>query len=134
LRDLLAGRDASRQPFFSRTIVTGSHAASLRAVSSGAADLAAIDDTVWSWMQVRGRPDGLRVIDQTRDWPAPPLVFSARLAPEHADRLESRLLELRPTRVPGLHGFRPARASDYARMLEIAESGEDLLRTTARPR
>lgn len=48
------------------SLITGSHAASLAAVATGDADIAAIDAQVW-WMERRDNPlaQTLRVIDQT---------------------------------------------------------------------
>ena len=107
---------------FHRVVWTGSHAASIGAVLRGEADLAAIDDSLWSWMERCGQTHGLCIIDRTPDWPAPPLVFAEGLGSEDAQRLETILQQLEPGDVPGLHGFEPARSSDYTRMLAISNS------------
>lgn len=107
---------------FRRVVLSGSHVASIRAVLRGEADLAAIDDSLWCWMECDGQTRGLRVIDRTPDWPAPPLVFAEGLASQDAQRLETILRQLEPGRVWGLRGFELARSSDYARMLAISRS------------
>ncbi len=62
--------------FFSAVILTGSHAASVDAVASGQADVAAIDCITWSHLQ-HLRPAataGLRVLAWTRASPGLPLI------------------------------------------------------------
>lgn len=68
-------RDHSR---LQHITVTGSHSASVDAVTSGRADYAAIDSTVWQWLckidptlQV-----SLQIVERTNDWPAPPISVS----------------------------------------------------------
>lgn len=118
----LLHRRSMRVEMFRSVVVTGSHAASIGAVSRAEADLAAIDDSLWSWMHYRGQTGGLRIIDRTPDWPAPPLVFDEGLAKDDARRLETILRGLEPGRVKGLRGFEPAKSSEYAQMLAISRS------------
>jgi ABC-type phosphate/phosphonate transport system substrate-binding protein len=102
------GRD---DPFFGSITATGSHAASLDAVVHGAADLAAVDDTIWADLAPRERRfDALAVIDRTRAWPAPPFSVSRALDPAIRDVLTAALPGLHPE---GLDGIRPARDVDY---------------------
>lgn len=53
-------------------VVTGGHRASVRAVRERAGVVAAIDSSLWRWLPSDER-DGLRVIHETVDWPAPPI-------------------------------------------------------------
>lgn len=55
-------------------IVTGSHAASVRAVADGAADLAAIDAVTWGMLQRDGETKGVRVLATTPPTPALPFI------------------------------------------------------------
>jgi ABC-type phosphate/phosphonate transport system substrate-binding protein len=101
-----------RRPIFGRVLVSGSHEASIDALLEGAADCAAIDDTVWSARIARDpRTTGLRVIDRTEVWPAPP--FS--LVPGPDPRLDAAVREaLLDAAVPGLEAVAPATDADYA--------------------
>ncbi|HEY8080266.1 MAG TPA: PhnD/SsuA/transferrin family substrate-binding protein [Labilithrix sp.] len=67
------------EPFFRRTLVTGSHAESLACVARGEADVAAID-CITHALLARHRPHavaGTRVLAETPSAPAPPLVTRA---------------------------------------------------------
>lgn len=57
-------------------IWTGSHIGSLEAVSSGRADIAPIDSTVWTWKQAHF--PNLEVRSSTQPWPAPPLLLHVK--------------------------------------------------------
>lgn len=62
-------------PFFGSVVVTGAHAASIRALIDGAADIAAIDAQSWRLARRwRGADDHLRVICWTRPTPGLPLL------------------------------------------------------------
>jgi ABC-type phosphate/phosphonate transport system substrate-binding protein len=66
--------------FFGEVVVTGAHAASVRAVASGNADVAAIDCVTWALLG-RVRPAesaGLRVLDWSAASPGLPLIASVR--------------------------------------------------------
>ena len=64
-------------------ILSGSHVASLDAVLDGRADVASIDHTIWNTQRrVDPRMSALRVIDTTRDWPAPPVSIRSSLSPD----------------------------------------------------
>jgi len=59
-----------------RVIVTGSHQASLEALQTGVADVAAIDAVTWSIIE-RDAPTklaGLKIIERSSEAPAPPYV------------------------------------------------------------
>lgn len=99
---------------FARIVETGSHDASIDAVRDGSADIAAIDDTVW---EARRALDsslaGLRVIERTPAWPAPPFSVSRSLPSDVRAALVGALVG----RVPaGLAGIVPATSDDYASM------------------
>lgn len=100
------------RPNFGRIIVSGSHEASIDALLDGAADCAAIDDTVWTARVARDpRTGALRVIDRTEPWPAPPLSLVGGLDPLLAAATEHALLDVT---VPGLEAIAPASNADYA--------------------
>ena len=56
-------------------VVTGGHLASVGAVRDGTAHVAAIDSSLWRWIEPEQRRR-VRVVHETTDWPAPP--FSVR--------------------------------------------------------
>jgi ABC-type phosphate/phosphonate transport system substrate-binding protein len=97
---------------FARTVVTGSHEASMDAVLDGTADVAAIDDTVWT-ARIARDPDAaaLCVIDRTETWPAPP--FSVTDATDAGLR-ETIRKALPRVVVAGLAAIEPATDADYA--------------------
>jgi ABC-type phosphate/phosphonate transport system substrate-binding protein len=75
-----------RSPFFRQAERTGGHVASLGAVQSGRADLAAIDCVTYALLE-RHRPgalQGIRVLEDTASAPALPFVSAVGL---HADEL-----------------------------------------------
>jgi phosphate/phosphite/phosphonate ABC transporter binding protein len=110
------------ETFFGSIAETGGHGASIEAVLMGAADAAAIDDTIWG--QVVGmdpRLASLTVIDRTQAWPAPPFSLSRSLDPATRDALAAALPTLSPR---GLDGIRPATSADYdpiRRGMELAK-------------
>ena len=98
-------------PFFGSVAETGGHAASIEAVLGGAADTAAIDDTIWAYrVGLDPRLSALTVVDRTRAWPAPPFSVSRALDPATRAALAAALPTLRPT---GLDAIRPATSADY---------------------
>jgi len=63
-------------PVFAAVTITGAHTASVEAVATGEADVAAIDGVTWAHLQ-RQRPNatqGLRVLSWTRATPGLPLI------------------------------------------------------------
>ena len=103
------GRPGAR---FASTVVTGSHEASIDALIAGEADIAAIDDTVWTARLGRDpRAAALTVIDRTDAWPAPPFTVVHGLDAG----LEAAIRDALPTvTVPGLDAIEPASDRDYA--------------------
>ena len=100
------------QAGFGRIVVTGSHEASIDALIDGTADIAAIDDTVWSARISRDpRAAALCVIDRTDTWPAPPFsltdVTDTGLGAAIRDALPG-------VAVPGLAAIERASDEDYA--------------------
>ncbi|MDW3220271.1 MAG: PhnD/SsuA/transferrin family substrate-binding protein [Acidimicrobiales bacterium] len=87
-----------------RRVVTGGHRASVGAVRHGDAAVAAIDSSLWRWLPGDER-DGLRVIHETVDWPAPPLSVRAGTDDAVVDSLVSA------------PATRPATRADYDFML-----------------
>jgi ABC-type phosphate/phosphonate transport system substrate-binding protein len=103
----------------SRTLATGSHRASIRAVAAGQADLAAIDAVTWR-LALAHEPAArkLAVAACGRDVPGLPLIC----APAFGDRggeIVSALaaavaaMPAAPRRALGLNGVVPASAGDY---------------------
>jgi ABC-type phosphate/phosphonate transport system substrate-binding protein len=81
--------------FFGREQWTGSHAASLEQVRTGAADIAAIDCVTWGYIaqEYPERVRGVRVIGHSASSPGLPLI-AARQAPEElVQRLRAALVD-----------------------------------------
>jgi ABC-type phosphate/phosphonate transport system substrate-binding protein len=122
---------AGGRRFFGEVIITGSHAASLAAVSEGRADIASIDCVTFGLLQ-RGRPDETdRVAVLARSPPSPglPLIMSADLAPKYMSAVREALLatledpalaEHRETL--GLIGAQTLAPSEYERIAAIEEA------------
>jgi len=91
-----------------RRLETGSHLRSIEAVAGGAADVAAIDSSVWH--HYRDRSDDLEVIAITPDWPAPPVSVGPRV-----DRTALAVLFAGPDIVA-------ASGADYDEMLTVRRS------------
>jgi ABC-type phosphate/phosphonate transport system substrate-binding protein len=121
--------------FFERVVVTGRHAASLAAVGSGKADVAAID-AVTCALLARHRPSsisGIRVLDHSPPAPGLPYVTRADATPDLRARLREGLAEALAE--PALAACRDALLIDsaevlpleaYGRIREIAEAGRAL--------
>lgn len=95
--------------WFATEIVTGTHRSSVAAVAGGQCDVAGIDATVWEHL-VSTDPDlvtGLRVIDATGDWPAPPFLVHPRATADLRAHLREGMT------APGLVTTVPAQAVDY---------------------
>ena len=100
------------QAGFGRIVVTGSHEASIDAVIDGTADIAAIDDTVWSARIARDpRAAALCVIDRTETWPAPPFSLTDATDPGLREAIRDALTA---AVVPGLAAIERASDADYA--------------------
>lgn len=81
--------------FFGRTVVTGSHRASLAAVARGRAELAAIDCVLYALLERHHRPalTGVRVLTRSPAAPGLPYVMHANQPPEMLARLRAGLFE-----------------------------------------
>jgi ABC-type phosphate/phosphonate transport system substrate-binding protein len=126
---------AVEQRFFERVVVTGSHVASLAAVVSGRADVAAIDAVTHALLarHRHSRLAGLRILDRSPRAPGLPYVTRADAAPDLRARLREGLLEALAE--PALADCREALLIDgaeflpleaYGRIREIAEAGSAL--------
>ena len=105
--------------WFADRTVTGSHRASLGALANRTCDVASIDVTVWDHA-LADRPEelaGLRVIDRTDDWPAPPFSLSSKLESGTRDSLNEALHALGPADIASLDGVVPAGVDLYQDMI-----------------
>ena len=119
---------AHARPFFGKVIVTGSHAASLAAVSEGQADIAAIDCVTFGLLQ-RGQPElahTVELVAQTPLSPALPFIMSVDLAQSHLSAVRAALLATLadpalagPRKALGLIGAEILDDADYDRVAQI---------------
>jgi ABC-type phosphate/phosphonate transport system substrate-binding protein len=126
IADLAGGR-----PVFAETILTGSHDASIAAVASGRADVAAIDAVTWALLQAAEPEVPLRILAWTRPTPGLPLITSA-----HTDIATLRALREALSAAIADPGLADARAAlrlagfappqDYRVILEIERNAEAL--------
>lgn len=89
--------------FFGSEQAVGSHHAALRAVESGAADLAAIDSNTLLLERRRGAARGVRVLASLGPFPIQPVVVRTALEPDLRRALAPALL--------AMHESEPARAA-----------------------
>jgi ABC-type phosphate/phosphonate transport system substrate-binding protein len=84
---------AGGEPFFRRTIVSGSHAASMELVGAGRVDAASVDCVTYAFHRARGRTRarGLRVLAETPPSPALPFVTWAQTPHEKIAALREAL-------------------------------------------
>ncbi len=85
----------ARRPFFGKAERTGSHLASLDALRSGRADIAAIDCVTFALLG-RHRPDavaGIRVLEDTPRAPALPFVTAAGASAREVSLLRAAVME-----------------------------------------
>lgn len=120
---------------FARAVATGSHRASLRAVSRGKADLAAIDCVSFALL-ARVDPaavGGLRIIAESEPAPALPYVTSAARPAEAGSILQALLdaaadPELAAARSDLLlDGFLPVEGDPYGRSMAMAAEAAEAL-------
>jgi ABC-type phosphate/phosphonate transport system substrate-binding protein len=119
---------AEGRPFFGQVIVTGSHAASVAAVSGGEADIASIDCVTFGLLQ-QGRPeltDAVAVVAQTRMSPALPLIMNVELARTHLSTVRAALFAtlqdpalVEPRKVLGLIGAKALNDVEYEELAVI---------------
>jgi ABC-type phosphate/phosphonate transport system substrate-binding protein len=131
--------------FFASARALGSHHLALRAVASGAADLAAIDSNVLLLERRRGGARGVRVLTSLGPYPVQPVVVRTGLAPALERVLAPALLgmhESAPDRAAlaacGVRRFAPISPADYEperALLARAARGSDPARcgTGSRP-
>ena len=105
---------------FSKVITTGSHRESVRAVTTGLADIAAIDCISWALARrFDSTAQSLKVVARTDDRPSLPLITAMRSSPSMLDGLRVALNEaitiLDPTSrdVLGITAFVVAHEHDY---------------------
>ena len=111
---------AKTDAVFSNVITTGSHRASVRAVATGLADIAAIDCVSWALARrFDSTAQSLKVVARTDDRPGLPLITAMRSSPARLDGLRVALNEaitiLDPTNrdVLGITEFVVAHEHDY---------------------
>ena len=126
---------AGGRRFFSKVVVTGSHAASLEAVAGGLADLAAIDCVTFGLI-ARLRPAlaaRVAIVAESPRSPGLPLVMSAGLPAATRDAVREALFEaladpdlaeMRATL--GITGATVLTAADYLRVLDIEREAESM--------
>ena len=130
LRDVPSGPE-----FFSKTIASGSHLESLRLVTEGAVDGAAIDSNALIIERARnpGTRMDLRVIESWGPWPIQPAVVRASLPEEIKTQIATHLTDMH-TSVVVLDGipferFAPITYDDYLSSPAVVEAagviGED---------
>ena len=127
LRSLIAPH-AGGQAFFSGTLVTGGHLASMEAVRDGKADIAAVDCVTFDLFS-RHRPEavsGLRILQYSAPAPALPYITKGGESPDVLDRLRQALKmaiadpKLEPARQSlRLKGFAALPSEDYRRIDEM---------------
>jgi ABC-type phosphate/phosphonate transport system substrate-binding protein len=119
---------AQGRPFFSEVLLTGSHEASLAAVSAGAADIAAIDCVSLALLQ-RGRPElceNVEAIAESPATPALPFIISAVLGESHLGAVRAALFATlkdpalaQARRTAGLIGAEILGDADYERVAQL---------------
>lgn len=117
--------------FFGRVIQSGSHAASVRMVRQGAADIAAVDCVTWGYLarEDSGALRGLKVLRYSVASPGLPLIAGGGVEEELVLRLRGALL--RPSArarelmdVLSIRGFEYRGDGDYERILQIQSEAE----------
>lgn len=117
--------------FFGKVIQSGSHAASVRMVRQGAADIAAVDCVTWGYLAQEdpGALRGLRVLRYSVSSPGLPLIAGGGVEKELVLRLRGALL--RPTsrlrelmEAVSIRAFEYRDDADYARILQIQAEAE----------
>ena len=117
--------------FFGRVIQSGSHAASVRMVRQGAADIAAVDCVTWGYLarEDSGALRGLKVLRYSVASPGLPLIAGGGVEEELVLRLRGALL--RPNarmrelmEALSIRAFEYRGDADYARILQIQTEAE----------
>lgn len=107
--------------WFADQTATGSHRASLAELVDRTCDVASVDVTVWEHALAERPEDvtGLRVIDRTVDWPAPPFSLSSTLETATRDSLTRALHALGPAHITSLDGAVPAGLDLYENVMPV---------------
>ena len=117
--------------FFSEVVVSGSHAASVRMVREGAADIAAVDCVTWGYLAQEDpkAAKGLKVLRYSVSSPGLPLIAGGAVDEELVLRMRGALL--RPTSrlrelmdVLSIRAFEYRSDADYARILYLQTEAE----------
>jgi len=117
--------------FFGKVIQSGSHAASVRMVRQGAADIAAVDCVTWGYLaqEDAGAVRGLKVLRYSVASPGLPLIAGGDVEEELVLRLREALL--RPTsrlrelmEVLNIRAFEYRHDADYERILQLQNEAE----------
>ncbi|USX29037.1 PhnD/SsuA/transferrin family substrate-binding protein [Oxalobacteraceae bacterium OTU3CINTB1] len=117
--------------FFGKVIQSGSHAASVRMVRQGAADIAAVDCVTWGYLarEDSGAVRGLKVLRYSVASPGLPLIAGGGVEEALVVRLRGSLL--RPSarvralmEVLSIRGFEYRDDADYARILQLQTEAE----------
>jgi ABC-type phosphate/phosphonate transport system substrate-binding protein len=110
--------------FFGEVVQSGSHAASVRMVRDGAADIAAIDCVTYGYLSREdpGVVAGLKVLGYCASSPGLPLIAGGEVSDEVVRRLRSALLRpsaalLERMRALDIVAFEYRTDADYARIL-----------------
>jgi phosphonate transport system substrate-binding protein len=115
--------------FFAPIRFTHSHDRSLAMVASGLVQSASVDSAVFrEWTSDHPREaQALRILDQSPDFPAPPIVVPASLSPARAEELSRAFANLsaseagrRTLAVMGWTGFAKPDATYLKRLAEVA--------------
>ncbi|MEM5424362.1 phosphate/phosphite/phosphonate ABC transporter substrate-binding protein [Paraburkholderia ferrariae] len=115
--------------FFASVLWTGSHAATLRALASGAADVGAIDCVTFALLHDSHpeRFDGVQTIGMTASAPGLPLIASRALGEDQTQALRDALdaahaADAERARTLRLRGFARLRGETYAEIEAIANA------------
>lgn len=100
-------------PFFRSVFESGSHSASLQAILHDEADCTALDSSIWGLLPSDLR-DRLRIVEHTRDWPAPPVSATQRLDDGQRQTIAEAFMATDADRA--VEGFLPIEGSAYDEM------------------
>jgi phosphate/phosphite/phosphonate ABC transporter binding protein len=91
---LLARKGESSKTFFSKTVYSGTHDKSVRAVADGLVDGAAVDSLIWEYLnKIKPELTGkTRIVLKSDPYPIPPFVVRPSLAPALKEKLRTILL------------------------------------------
>lgn len=91
---LLARKGESSQSFFSKTVFSGSHDKSIKAVADGLVDGAAVDSLIWEYLNriSPGLTGNTRILIKSDPYAIPPFVVHPALDPKLKEKLRTILL------------------------------------------